>query len=228
MEEKKARIVMIATPSIDGKVDVQYVDSLYRTLVECSNKGIFISPVFVAYDALVQRARNDLFKIAYESTIDDLIFIDADIVWEPEHVIKLLEHEVDVVGASYRKKNFNEEYVVRILEEEKVLKVGKNNLVEVSGLGTGFLRISKKVVNEIYESSPEYKEPGKTNKMVFDIRINDNGDFQSEDIVFLDKVRKLGYSIYLDPYITCSHVGTSTFRGDIMTWARANNLITFE
>jgi len=227
-EVKRPRVIMVATPSLDGRVDVQYANSLLSTTIECWKNNTAIAPVFIAYDALIQRARNDLFKMAYESDIDEVVFIDGDISWTPEQFMKLISHNVDVVGGAYRKKSFQEEYVVRVLPGETKLKVNKDKLVEVSGLGTGFVRVSKKVIQEVYESSKDYKQGDKKSKMVFDIQIAEDGELLSEDIVFSEKIRSLGYNIYLDPYITCGHTGPVPFYGDLVKWANINNLIEFE
>lgn len=59
---KKKLKVLIGTPSYDGKLDIYYVDSLLNTLAQSEQHGVEVYPLFMCYDSLVQRARNDLFK----------------------------------------------------------------------------------------------------------------------------------------------------------------------
>lgn len=72
------RKVLIGTPSHDGRVDAWYANSLVNTVRIAPQKDTVIVPIFMAYDSLVQRARNDLVRLALEEEFDDLIFIDSD------------------------------------------------------------------------------------------------------------------------------------------------------
>lgn len=228
------RKIIIATPSMDGKVESLYTLSLHYSTLACLQNDIQLVPIFVLYDSLVQRARNDLFKMCYnamqkDAEITDMIFIDADMGWKPEHIMQLISCDKDIIGGTARKKNpYAEEYVIKIKETDNILVV-KDNLIEVSGLGTGFLKVSRKAVMELYESTicKEYKQGDIVSKMIFDIGIEEDGQLISEDISFCNKLKQLGYSLYLDPFITCDHVGTMTFSGDLVQWAKANRLIDF-
>jgi hypothetical protein len=50
--------------------------------------------------------------------------------------------------------------------------------------------------------------------MVFDIKV-ENGDLISEDYVLCNKWKNLGYKVWLDPTITCNHIGIKKFKGDL-------------
>ena len=111
------RKVLIGTPSYDGKVDVWYANSLVNTIRMSYEKDIVIVPVYMAYDSLVQRARNDLVKLAIEEDFDDLIFIDADQEWDPAWVFKLLDSDKDVVAGTVVKKSDEVSFNVKALKE---------------------------------------------------------------------------------------------------------------
>jgi hypothetical protein len=51
--------------------------------------------------------------------------------------------------------------------------------------------------------------------MIFNILIDENGDLVSEDYVMCNKWKKLGYKVWLDPTITCNHIGIKKFKGDL-------------
>lgn len=236
-QQPQLRRVMIGTPTIDGKLDVWYVQSLIETIKLGAVHGVQVLPIHVAYDSLVQRARNDLMKMAYESQVDDLVFIDADMEWNPQDFIKLLSFNVDMVGGTYRKKNdFSEVYVVKITENVKAIKEilesssakPEDDLVPVQGLGTGFLRLTKNCIVKLYEGSKEYisknQQEGKDDyksRMVFDIAIVD-GELHSEDIVLCDKWIAMGEKVWFDPTITCNHVGIKKFEGNFLNWYNRN------
>ena len=111
----KLRNVMIATPSYDGRIDALFADSLVNTVKLGISCGINFVPIYMAYDALIQRARNDLAKIAASGDFESVIWVDSDVAWDPEWAIELANREEDIVGGTYRKKtDANELYVVNI------------------------------------------------------------------------------------------------------------------
>lgn len=210
---------MIAAPSYDGTITVWHASSLSETCKLGLTKDINVFCIYMSYDALVQRARNDIVQLAIESDVDDLFFIDCDVDWNPEDFFKLLEHDVDIVGAIYPKKGDEETYPIKVNTGVDGWSVNENGLAEVDGIATGFLKISKNALKQIYESCEEYTEPHKEKpiKMVFDIKI-ENGELVSEDISFCDKWKDLGGKIYFDPSINLSHVGTKRWTGNFLSW----------
>ena len=100
--------VLIGTPAHDGRVEVYYVNSLLATIKDLEKHYYDVNVIFMSYDSLVQRARNDLIKIAVEGEYDYLFFIDSDMVWEPQWVLELLDTPVDVISGTARKKSDDE------------------------------------------------------------------------------------------------------------------------
>lgn len=209
--------VMIGTPCYDGRIDVWYVNSLVNTIKMSFEKNIEITPIWVSFDALIQRARNDTVQLAIAGQYDDLIWIDSDIEWQPEWFFKLLEYPHDVVGGTYRKKGDKEEYVLRAVENGQIDP--ESGLLEVSGLGTGFVKMSAKALQYLWDSSKSYLDPkdNQERKMIFDVVIKDK-DMISEDIVAFFKLIEGGFKIYLDPTMTCNHIGPYKFKGDFNPW----------
>lgn len=211
------RKVMIGTPCYDGRIDVWYTNSLVNTIKQSYAHDVEITPMWVSFDALIQRARNDTVHLALEGGFDDLIWIDSDIEWQPEWFFKLLDHPVDVVGGTYRKKGDREEYVLRQID--KNTPDTQTGLIEVHGLGTGFLRMNRKAMQYLWDTNKSYidKKDNKERRMIFDVIIADN-DLMSEDIYALQKLIDGGFKIWLDPSMTCSHIGPYKFRGDFSAW----------
>jgi hypothetical protein len=213
--------VIIGTPTYDGKIDIHYIDSLLNTLEQSDKENIEIYPLFICYDSLIQRARNDLFATAYNSSVDALVFIDADIGWNPQDFFKLIKNDKDLIGGSYRKKTDNEElYVVKALDEKDPslkLEIDKNGIMEVAGLGCGFMKVSRNAITNIWNVSKPYNSEKGNNRMVFEV-VCENNDLISEDIYFCKKWRNLGNKVYLDTSITCVHAGTKTYTGNVRNW----------
>lgn len=206
--------ILIATPTYDGKIDVWYANSLAESIRLGLANNIYFHPVYMSYDALVQRARNDLLAIAVENDFDCIIWIDADIEWQPEWLLKLVNSKEDVIGGTYRRKALDETYVVRC--ETENLVTNDNGLIEVTGLGTGFLKMSKKAFTYLWDNSTVYNEKNNdrfNRRWAFDIVVKD-GELVSEDITVCDKLTEGGFKIYLDPTMTCSHMGQLKFSGN--------------
>ena len=216
------RKVLIGTPAHDGRVDVWFANSLVNTVKMAPHFDTLIAPIYMSYDSLVQRARNDLVRLALEEGFDDLIFIDSDQEWNPEWIFKLLNYDANVVGGTVVKKSDQVAFNVKALKSG--LKQEENGLIEVECVGTGFMRISRKALQKVWDISKEYTNEGRKCRMVFDVQLVD-GQLVSEDNVFCQKWRKLGGKVFIDPNMTCNHIGVKKYTGDFMAFIKQASLI---
>jgi glycosyltransferase involved in cell wall biosynthesis len=214
--QQKVRRVMIATPSYDGRLDVFYVNSLLETIRGWPYRNIELVPIFMSYDSLIQRARNDSIYMALKNDFDDMIFIDSDIAWDPKWLYKLLEYPVDVVGGTYRRKTDQDEtYVCRIINNPAEVDT-RTGLMKVDGLGCGFIRLSRKAMQYLWDASEPYEDRGEK-RMVFEVLVDGN-EIISEDIYMCSKLIRGGFPVYLDPRMCCDHLGIKKFSGNFMNW----------
>jgi len=215
--------ILIGTPTYDGRIDTWFADSLVRTIKQSIPKKIQIDAIYPSYDSLIQRARNDLFRMALEGNYDTLFFIDSDMEWEPEWFFRLLERPEPIVGGAVIKKSDNEGYNVKITN--KTLKYSTDQkLLEVDGVGTGFLKVDRFAIDKLWLMSEPYFHDNKDNRMVFDIKI-ENGDLVSEDYIMCSKWKSLGYKIWLDPTITCNHNGVKKYKGNVQNFLEKNGYV---
>jgi hypothetical protein len=225
--------VLVATPSYDGKFEVRYVESLLNTISIASAYNIRVLPYFLCYDSLVQRPRNDYFRTAYYENVDALFFIDADIGFNPNDFIKLCKSPLDMVGATYRKKIESEElYAFKCLEKNGKFHItpDANGMLEVAGLGCGFLKLSRKAVKTLFEEESnlyhDASDPSNQKLITKSIcecvlaKQGDNTFFISEDIVMCMKWRNLGGKVWLDTNINCSHTGPKSFDSNLQSWLK--------
>lgn len=215
------KTVIIGTPSHDGKVDVNFANSLSESIKLSLSKEINIVPIYISYDALIQRARNDIVKIAIENQeiVSKVIFIDSDMSWSPEDLIELIESDEDVIGYPVRKKNLQEEtYNVKILDFTK--KEIKDKMY-VDSVGTGFLAISMNALKTIWNDSEEYDNES---RMVFDAKIID-GKLYSEDTYFCKRLNDLGYKIaVMTNKIVGHHESSINFIGNFKEFLNKINI----
>jgi choline kinase len=155
-----------------------------------------------------------------EDNYDTLFFIDSDVEWEPEWFFRLLARPEPIVGAALVKKSDTEGYTVKITNKEPKYSADKK-LLEVDGVGTGFLKVDRFALDQLWDMSEPYLHDDKNNRMVFDIKI-ENGLLISEDYIMCNKWRSLGYKVWLDPTITCNHNGVKKYKGNLQQFLEKN------
>lgn len=223
------RRVLVGTPSHSGAVDVYYAHSIGESIRLCVQRAIDLRPVYMAYDSLVQNARNDIVALAIEHKFDDLIFIDADQEWNPEWIPALLNYPVDCVGSAVRKKTDQAElYNVRARGGAHSFTKHPTSPILTTpdmALGCGFLRLSLRAVQALWDSSEPYTayQRQTESRWIFDVRpIKAPGkaiaELNGEDTIVSDKLRALGIETWLDPAMTCGHVGVKKYEGDFAAW----------
>jgi len=207
--------ILIATPSYDGKVDVWYASALHQSTLLGIQNEVYFHPVFMSYDALIQRSRNDLIALAVEGDFDGLLWIDADIEWAPQWALDLTTSDKDVIGIPCIKKSLSEQsYNVKAKPEQ----LGEG-IFSVESVGTGFLHLSKKAFTYLWDNSEPYVHAGKNKRWVFEVKIEDN-DIISEDVGMCKKLREGGFEIFIDSDKTCNHIGTLKFSGNFAEYIK--------
>ncbi len=222
---------MIGTPTHDGRVTAHYVDALINSIQLASKESINILPLFICYDSILPKARNKIFKYAIKNKIDDLIFIDQDVEFTPQDILKILSHDELIVGGALTRKTGIEGYTF-IAKDKKLKYNDSKTLIEVDGIGTGFLKISKIALDILWDNSAEYITYDDDNidqiddkeRLVFNFEFIDGG-YYGEDFVMCLKWQSLGYKVWLDPSITLGHIGMLKYRGHAQTFIN-NTYIT--
>lgn len=223
MNTPNIRKVLIGTPAHDGRVDVWYTNSLVNTVRLSYEKGIYIHAIYTSYDSLIQRARNSLVKLALDQGFDDLFFIDGDVEWEPEWVFRLLERPEPIIGAALIKKSEKEGYTVKLTSQNLAYNDDKT-LLEVPGVGTGFLKVSRFALERLWQDAPPYTSEGEEHRMIFDVVVRD-GQLISEDYILCEKWQNMGYKVWIDPTITCNHLGTKKYKGNLQQFLRSTGYV---
>jgi hypothetical protein len=100
--------ICILTPCYNGSCFTSYVSSLMNTVTLLQHFKIAYQIEFCNNDSLVSRARNNLLaKAMMDPKMTHVLFIDADITWNPPDVLKLLLANKLVVGGIYPLKQYN-------------------------------------------------------------------------------------------------------------------------
>ena len=106
--KKNKPCVYILTPCYGSMCYVNYVSCLINTLSTLRQMGVDIQVEFCKNDSLVTRARNNLVARAMANKkMTHILFIDADITWEPTSILKLLIADKSIVGGVYQLKHYH-------------------------------------------------------------------------------------------------------------------------
>lgn len=209
------RSVMILTPAYGGMVTAGFHRSLLTSTIELLAEGIALESEILENQSLLPLARNTLLNEAYKRKPDDIIWIDTDMVWEPDTLRQLLKHDVDVVGSACRKKIPDNVQFNFQLFKEKSFEPDEKGLIEVRRLGTGFLRMSRKAYTHLWENDKKYEVQGVMGSNVFEIGIWQGRELLSEDFIVCEKLIERGFKVFMDPNLTVGHVGTFNYWADV-------------
>jgi glycosyltransferase involved in cell wall biosynthesis len=207
--------IAIGTPCYGGSVTCGYASSLASSTSLFYNEGITLFPIFLPNHSLIPAARNTVLHEALKRGVDALVWIDADIEWNPDHLVRLCSTDRDVVGATYKQKRTDE--TVYVMRSEKKIVPDQNGYAEVDGLGCGFLFVSRKALRDVAEASGKYEDKGVLMRNVFELEVRD-GRLFSEDYVFCRKLREAGHKIWLDTGIDLIHHGNLGYVGNIKAY----------
>jgi hypothetical protein len=225
----RQRSVMICTP-IARNPAWQYTSSLASTLLFLPEQGIRCSYQFVIGSSVISKARNELCAHFLMSDCTDLLFIDDDMQWSPNAVLRLLASDKPLIGGvgRMRVQKPNSDPAVwcwrPFHDRDGRLHQDDMGAIEALGFGAAFMLINRRVLHELATVHPEWKRPG-ANDWPQDLRDhyfeffrqNHEGEEgeTSEDYVFCDRWRRHGQSVWVDPTIQLGHVGSWTYQGSI-------------
>jgi hypothetical protein len=190
-------------------------------------------------ESLVHRARNvSIGRFMQKTDADYFMFIDADIEFDAQSVLRLLKSGHEVSVAVYPKKvvmwdqareavENGDERNMALLSSSLVANIGAtrrsvvNGFVEVLDGPTGFMMISREALTKMHEHYPELNcKNDHQNRdfdeycALFDCMIDpDSKRYLSEDYAFCRRWQQMGGKIYADCNTTLGHVGNLPFSG---------------
>lgn len=211
---------------------MEWVDCLLQSTVFCSHHDIELYPLMLKGEHFIEKGRNDIFAVAKDNGFDDLVYIDSDIIWNPGDLLKLLEHDVECVSATYRRKTLEEvsypmKFMRNGLGSDLIEYSEEKDLWKVFGVPAGFLRLSRAGIERLFDSCDKYNdvrndERGGDKAIVFYTSFcKKTGEFVSEDIGFCNNWMDECHSdLWLDSSIKLQHQGNISFCGDPDSWIK--------
>ena len=218
--------VLCATPAFGGILTVPYFQSFLKTVAACQQQDIQLGVYTLSNESLIPRARNTCAAEFLKQDWDKLLFIDADLSWEPEQALALIRSEEHLVGGSYPWKAFPLEVMFNPTDEHKqkygggrtqgaFLKFSEeaNGLGEVAvkHLPTGFMCMTRSVLTELKDTyAAPYDYRGETHWEFFAAGVV-GGQYLSEDWDFCEKAAAAGFQPYLNVNCVVTHHGNFAY-----------------
>jgi len=186
LEDVRKNKFFVATPCYGGQLNEPYFRSVIKLMTFFNHHQIPLAFGTIANESLVTRARNVLLAYFLNSDYTHLLFIDADIEFQTEDVLKLYAHDKDVVVGAYPKKGVAWDKIKSSLQEDdakdkeysnrdiaamgsdyainfqfvnKELKqiAVENGLIKLHDAGTGFMMIKRDAILKMIKAYPEFK-----------------------------------------------------------------------
>jgi hypothetical protein len=216
----------IMIPCYGGQMTSATSSSLMGFMNLAARVGLTWSLEHMVNESLVQRARNGLCaKLMSNPAITHMLFIDADIGFDPESIIKLIVYDKDIISGAYPKKALPIAYNVNLERQTKV----QGPLYTAYTVATGFLMFKRQVYQALLDAYPDERyvddvglghqyEPWLAN--IFAVYVDQDKNSQaykhllSEDWAFCIRAKKLGYDLWVDSTIKLDHHGAYCFRGN--------------
>ena len=208
--------VFLAITECYGKVHSGCSDSILKNSLVLIHKGHTVTPLYNG-DLYIDHSRNFCAKVFLDSDCDVMVFVDADLKFEEDAILTLIEHDKSIVAGAYRFKEDKEGYPV-------VLNYSRNNnckdeatgLVYVDSAPTGLMKITRSALESMiahYDLKPDSK--GIIPFFDTGIRFRDSTEWWGEDSFFCRRWKDMGMNMYVEPRLMFTHTGTKDYTGSL-------------
>lgn len=146
----------------------------------------------------VHQLRNNMLDAARENGADYLMFIDADVTFPPDAIMKLLGRKKDIIGGMYNLKSLPPINTIKMVDEKgkmlnlKGAEIPIDKPFKCFAVPTGFMLIRLEAIKDM--------------KRPFQFEEREN-DFIGEDVFFCKTANEMGLEVWCDPTITIGHIG---------------------
>ena len=187
IEVLRNKHIFIATPCYGGQIGEPYFRSMMRLAILCNKYDIQFTVSTLANESLITRGRNTLVSFFMEHPdATHLFFIDADIEFDPNDLLRMVAYDRPITVGAYPKKAINWQSIIeaaRRNDEETTETIEghssnyvvnfefvtdedgnpqnqiqiRDNLIKLKDAGTGFMCIQRDVIQKMFDAHPELK-----------------------------------------------------------------------
>lgn len=198
--------VLICTPCYGGMVTAAYLRSCLEAKAQFHIGGLRHDWLIGWNESLVTRARNEMTATFLKTDWSHMMWIDADMEFEPEGIAALWNKNHDIGVGVYSMKRADKP--LSAWREGKLVRLEEcpNGPFEVDYAGTGFMMIRRNVIETLAAKAESYEGPNGRAPALYMTPVHNDG-FESEDYYFCRKAREAGFKVMADPSIKLGHWG---------------------
>ena len=219
--------VVFAVPSRDSAPKLGFWQSTMNANIALINAGIAQTYIAEGGDPYLAKVRNLLVTRALKNCPDmtDFFFLDDDVSFPAEAVVRLIQAPWDVVAGIYPKKTDTPDFPCELEIDPKTMRpIEMNGWFKARRVPTGFLRIKAHVLRKMAETAPTYVDGtgrGEVCWNIFEMGFaheaqadGTDGQWWGEDYSWCRKHYERGGDIWVWPDIDFGHTGNKTWRGN--------------
>ena len=214
--------ILIGLPCYGGVVSDKTTNALFKLGKQFVRNNIDHGILTLANESLISRGRSRIANFFINNTdFEYLFFLDSDVGFEADDVLKLLNHNKEMVCGAYPMKTIPLKWNFTITEP----KQREGDLVAIDKIGIGFSLIHRNVFIRIAKQYPELKyiptnestthnptEQEFNNSYHYFHEMRQGDIYLPEDLSFFTRARSVGMQAWMDTSINLCHVGSHVFQ----------------
>ena len=214
--------ILIGLPCYGGVVSDKTTNALFKLGKQFVRNNIDHGILTLANESLISRGRSRIANFFINNTeFEYLFFLDSDVGFEADDVLKLLNHNKEMVCGAYPMKTIPLKWNFTITEPQQ----REGDLVAIDKIGIGFSLIHRDVFIRIAKQYPELKyiptnestthnptEQEFNNSYHYFHEMRQGNSYLPEDLSFFTRARSVGMQAWMDTSINLCHVGSHVFQ----------------
>jgi len=214
--------ILIGLPCYGGVVSDKTTNALFKLGKQFVRNNIDHGILTLANESLISRGRSRIANFFINNTqFEYLFFLDSDVGFEADDVLKLLNYNKEMVCGAYPMKTVPLKWNFTITEP----KQREGDLVAIDKIGIGFSLIHRNVFIRIAKQYPELKyiptnestthnptEAEYNNSYHYFHEMRQGDIYLPEDLSFFTRARSIGMQAWMDTSINLCHVGSHVFQ----------------
>lgn len=213
--------VVFATPTMTRPHDA-YLKALEDSVPHIKAAGWDEGTIFEVGCPYISHARATMTGKALDAGADVIVYIDHDLSWDPQDLVKLIQTEGDVVAGTYRYKKDEEHYMGAIIDGPDFRpQTREDGAILGHSVPAGFLKVTRHAIRVLMREYPEllFGDPEKPVPDLFNHGAY-KGVWYGEDIAFSRRWRAIGGKIWVVPDLNLTHHGDKAYPGNLNTFLR--------
>ena len=214
--------ILIGMPCYGGVVSDKTTNSLFNLAKLFVRNGVDHGILTMANESLISRGRSRIANFFVNNTqFEYLFFLDSDVGFDANDVLKLLSYQKEMVCGAYPMKTVPLKWNFTVSEPHQM----QGTLVAIDRIGIGFSLIHRSVFERLAQAHPELKyfptnesttqnptAAEQNNSYHFFHEMRQGDIYLPEDLSFFTRARAIGVQAWMDTSINLCHVGSHVFQ----------------